>query len=224
MPRKNKNNITLYTTTPATRERNCELYPLVVAGDEKAREEMILANMALVTRKVMAYLHHFPHCTSLKDDLLSQGYVGLTEAVNAMVGREVPEPNPTGFMASYIYHAIGEIVDYESGIRVPQRTLLRKKKQGRPVSVPSKEASICSEYVFERDAQRDPRSLTDLKDEILGCCENDIEKKIVGLRADGRSDADIAAILGIPKTTTYMMRRGIYARFLERNPEIKGEV
>lgn len=224
MPRKKKNTTVFYNTPPATRESNDRLYPLVVAGNLAAREEMILSNMAMVTRKVGAYLDQFPQCSHLRDDLLAQGYVGLTEAVNNMVGQVCDDPNPTGLMSLHIHYSMGELLDYESAIRIPVRTFHRKKCNGNEPSVPTKEASICSEYVFEKEGQRDPRSLTDLKDEILGCCENDIEKQIVGLRANGRSDADIAAILGIPKTTTYMMRRGIYARFLERNPEIKGEV
>lgn len=225
MPRKKKKTTRYFDTPPATRESNNRLYPLVVAGDKSAREEMILSNMPMVTVKVRAYLSQFPHCAHLLEDLLSQGYVGLIEAVNSMVGKTAEDPNPTGFMSVYIHHAIGELMDYESAVRVPQRTFLRKKSNGQEIRVPTKEASIGAEHVFEREAQRDPRSLTDLTDEILdGCCENEVEKQIVALRADGRSDADIAAILGIPKTTTYMMRRGIYARFLERNPETKGEV
>lgn len=223
MPRK-KNTTVYYTTPPATRELNDQLYPLVKAGDQGAREKMILANMAMVTCKVGAYLDQFPHCSHLREDLLSQGYAGLTEAVNNMVGQVIDDPNPTGFMSLHIHHALGELLEQESAIRIPKRTLVHKKANGNELRVPAKEASLTAEHVFEREAQRDPRSMTDLMDEILGCCENDTEKQIVNLRSEGRSDADIAAMLGIPKTTTYMMRRGIYARFLERNPEIKGEV
>lgn len=209
---------------PATRESNDALYTQVVAGDEAAIEEMVLANMAMVTKKVTAYLESFPQCNHLREDLLSQGYVGLVTGVRKMVGQSVPEPNPTGFISLYIHHALGEVFDLEATIRVPQRTWLRKRQEGATITVPTKEYSITSFNTFNRDGERDPRAIVDLTDEVYGCCENSIEKEIVRLRIEGHKDDEIATILGLPKTTTYMMRRGIYARFLERNPEIRGEV
>jgi DNA-directed RNA polymerase specialized sigma24 family protein len=224
MPRKKQNSTTLFKHAPASRESNDALYPLVVAGNLKAREEMILSNMPMVTRKVSAYLFQFPQCKHLKDDLLSQGYVGLVTAVNNMVGGQVEEPNPTGFMSMWIHREIGELLDYESAIRVPKRSYLRKKKADAEFEVPTKEASIDADYTLDKDGDRDPRSMVDFFDEIIGCCETQIEEQIVKHRVEGRTDAEIAVILGLPKTTTYMMRRDVYDRFLERNPEIKGEV
>lgn len=224
MPRKKQNSTIIFDYPPATRESNDALYPLVVAGNPKAREEMILSNMPMVTRKVTAYLQQFPQCKHLKDDLLSQGYVGLVTAVNNMVGGHIEEPNPTGFMSLHIHHEIGELLDYESAIRVPKRSFLRKKKADPDFEVPTKEASVDAQYTLERDGLVDPRSIVDLEDELEACCESDVEKQIVRHRREGRKDDEIATILGLPKSTTYVMRRGIYARFLERNPEIKGEV
>jgi hypothetical protein len=210
---------------PATRESNDALYTRVVAGDEAAIEEMILSNMPMVTKKVADYLESYPQCNHLKEDMLSQGYVGLVKGVRAMVNQTTDKNlNPTGVMSKYIHYELGELFDLEAAIRVPQRTWLRKRRKGEEITVATKEFSMTVEDVLERDGTRDPRALVDLIDEIYGCCENDIEKEIIRLRMEGRGDNDIADILGLPKTTTYMMRRGIYARFLERNPEIRGEV
>jgi len=101
---------------------------------------------------------------------------------------------------------------------------MRRIETGKPLDRPEKEGPASIDDVLKRDGTRDPRSIVDLTDELMGCCESPAEREIVKHRQEGRSDAEIANILGIPKTTTYMMRRGIYARFLQRNPEYDGEV
>lgn len=215
---------TFFKHKPATAADNDRLYPKVVKGDKAAIEEMILGNMALVTNKVTSYLEQFPQCNHFKDDLISAGHLGLTEAVNKMVASDVTEPNPTGFISVYIQSAIGELMDREAGLRVPGRTYRRKKKKGTAMEVPVKEASIDADHVFQQEALQDPRAVVDLLDEIMGCCETPQEREIVRLRIEGRKDDEVADILGLPKTTAYMLRRGIFARFLERNPEMSGEV
>lgn len=208
----------------AKQEAEAKLYARVVAGDAQAREEMILAGKGLVVNRVNSYLARFPSCSHLREDLVSQGYVGLVTAVNNMVGQTVPEPNPLGFMSMHIQFALGELMDMEATIRVPRRTYLENKAKGKIIGRPVKEGSASVDDVLKRDGERDPRAIVDLMDELMGCCESPVEREIVMHRRDGRSDAEIADILGIPKTTTYMMRRGIYARFLQRNPEYDGEV
>lgn len=214
----------MFSHAPASRETNDTLYPLVVAGNEKAIEEMILGNMALVTFKVAAYLQQFYQFSYLKDDMLSQGYLGLCMAVRSMVNNPVENPNPTGLISINIHYQIGELLDIEAAIRVPKRTWHRKNTNGQPLAVPKKEGSLTVEDTLQMAATEDPRAMTILMDELMGCCENDTEKELVKLRTEGRKDDEIAGLLGLPKTTTYMMRRGIYARFLERNPEVTGEV
>jgi hypothetical protein len=209
------------------RELNDRLYPLVVAGDEAARTEMIQSNMPLVLNKVQSFLSTHPQWSHLRDDLLSQGFVGVTQAVNKMAKPEteddLDEPvencNPTGFISLYIYHRLGELVDIEQGIRVPGRTFRRKKGNGEMTESPVKEGSLTVEDTLNQQAQVDPRAMVDLSDEILGCCETTADRSVVEYRAKGSSDEEIAAILGVCKTTVYMMRRAIYARFLARNQE-----
>lgn len=209
------------------RELNDRLYPLVVAGDAAAREEMIQSNMPLVLVKVQSWLGSNPEWSHLRDDLLSQGFVGVTQAVNKMANPDteddVAEPvencNPTGYISLYIYHRLGELIDIEQGIRVPGRSLRRKLGDGSMTAAPVKESSLTVEDLLDAQGQQDPRSMIDLEDEINGCCETATERSIVEHRANGSSDEEIAAILGVSKTTVYMMRREIYARFLSRNQE-----
>lgn len=218
-----KSDISHFMGKSADKTNNDRLYLLVVAGDSAAKEEMIISNLSLVPVKVQSYLLHFPQCEHLRDDLISQGFVAVVEAVNNMIGNEIDEPNPTGYISQCIQYALGDLMDQEATVRVPKRTYLEHKAAGHEIHRPEREATVGFEDVLEREARTDPRSMVDLRDELAGCCECRWDKSILRLREQGYSDADIAQQLGIPKTTAYMMRRGIYARFLERNQEYRGE-
>lgn len=212
-----------FNADAATRDENDHLYPRVFAGDEPAIERMIMGNTALVIAKVDDYLREFPAFEHFRDDLKSAGYVAVVEAVRSMVGAYVENPNATGFISQKIYFALGQLIDSEQGIRVPGQTYRKKKAAGKEIRVPLRDGTLEVEHTLQKEGTADPRSMVDLRDELDGCCESDVDRDIIRLREEGLSDADIAERLGIPKTTTYMLRRAIYARFLERNPELRGE-
>ena len=210
------------------KKRNEELYPLVAAGDRKAMDEMIMLNMALVKHKVDLLLNQYPQYGFLVADLISQGTIGLVQAVNLMAGIrkgiEGPVPeisedkfNPTGFIATTIFYRLGELLDAENGIRVPGRSRRRKIKSG--FAVPVKENSIESEYTLDMAGAVDPRATVDLLDEIYGCCDTDQEREIVRHRIEGRSDQEIADIIEISRWSVYMIRQEIEKRFKGRNDE-----
>jgi hypothetical protein len=215
-----------FTQDVGTRKRNDELYPLVAKADRAAMDEMILLNMAMVKHNVKLFLARNPGFAFLHADLISQATIGLVQAVNKMAGindeddgpdLDNEKPNPTSLIGTFIFYRLGELIDSESGLRVPGRSLRRKAKDG--FIPPSKEATIDSSYVFEREGLVDPRSMVDLEDEIIGCCDSEQDRQIVTLRKQGRSDQDISEIMGIPRSTVQLMRQSIYERFKERNDE-----
>jgi hypothetical protein len=212
----------------ANRHLNDELLSRVMAGDQAAREKMVLANLPMVATKVNMFLDNRPEWGYLFDDLMSEGIIGLVQAVNKMANPDADDgvagANPTGLISIYIYHRLGELIDKEVTMRIPARTRRRKSAAGKELLVPTKESSLTSRYTFEIEGLTDPRSMIEMMDELYGCCETAIERRLIELRIEGRKDDEIAMTLGLPKTTAYMMRRSIYARFLERNPDIRGEV
>src|SRR5438876_451182 len=99
----------------ATREANDTLYPKVAAGDKGAIRQMIESNMPLVLTKVESYIGAYPDLSYLRDDLVGEGMLGLTEAVNRMAqDGPIDKPNPTGYICVWIMKMIGEVVDKES--------------------------------------------------------------------------------------------------------------
>lgn len=203
----------------ASRESNDALYPQVAAGNQEAIKKMIESNMSLVIDKVDSYIRCWSEIAYLRDDMISEGFLGLTVAVQRMATKgEASNPNPTGYMSYWINYHIGSTVDKERAVGVGDRTVRRRQQDGDelPTSVPLPDT-------FNKDEGVDPMSQVDLQDLIESCCETEFDRVIVEMKAKRYSDKEIAATLDIPHTTTYMMRRAIYARFLEKSG-LKGEV
>ncbi len=193
--------------TTTTREANDHLYQRVRAGDKSARNEMIEANMPLVTFKVEACLGCFPHLAYLRDDLLGEGNLHLVKAVDDMMAESVG--NPTGYISVAIQMALGRFIDSE--LYSSDRTARRNRRNGDESQLLHKVAE--SDSIIGQ-LEYDPRKEADLLELIVGCCETDEERAIVDLRTKGYVDAEIARQLDIPLTTTYMLRRELYQRVL----------
>lgn len=202
------------------KEANLALYERLVSGDESAFEEMVLLNKSMVTYKVMTYLDEYPQLVHLKDDLLSAGAVGLVKAVKIMQKRGPREnPNPTGMMSKHIYYHIVDVADLEAAIRVPKRSFEKRMKTGNPLTVPVKQKSLTVRDTLEREAMTDPRTMVDLWDALLACCGNDTERQVIELRTQNYGDPAIGKIVGLGSFDVYYLRKKIYERFVEQNPE-----
>lgn len=204
------------TGDPASRESNEQLYPRVAAGDKAAIRQMIEGNMSLVVDKVDSFIVCFPKIAHLRDDMISGGFIGLTEAVNRMAETGPKDsPNPTGYISFWVKKHIGLVVDGEQANGASSWTIADRKNKGKELShqvpMPNVEQFI------------DPTAMVELRDLIQACCETEEDRVIVEMREKGYVDKDIAETLGLPLTTTYMMRRAIYERFLEKSG-LKGEV
>jgi len=206
---------------PFSKEQNDEVYNRLVAGGEKARVEMIEGNMALVVFRVDAYLRSAPQMAYYRDDMISEGFVGLCEAVDRMlrVGR-IKNPRPTGCITRAIDRSINHLVDRANTIVVPDRVQRRARAKGKPMQPPrtvaetalngAPDATFC-----DHDAAKE------LHEEILASCCNDIEKQIVRMRSEGHTNASIGLALGLSDTTISSRRKAIYRRLLKRCPEYR---
>jgi hypothetical protein len=182
---------------------------------------MIEGNMSLVISKVDSYVGHYPFAAHLRDDLISEGFVGLCTAVDKMSTEPTPEKvNPTGFISHWVHRRIGEMVDQETGIGASPRTKRRLRAEGAEVPT---QINLYDAAPTLPDKIVDPMSMVDLRDMIDTCCESEQDQIIVRMRELGYVDRDIAAAIDAPVTTTYMRRRELYARFLEKS-ELPGEV
>ncbi len=203
---------------PFSREKNNQVYDRLVNGDESARDEMIQGNMALVVVRVEAYLRQSPQYAFLRDDLISAGLVGLCEAVDAMQKRgRVKSANPTGYIYTAIDNHLTETVDEESTIVVPHRTQKRAREEDNPIVCPRAVGAKATESCFSRLSTADVSAGHELKDEIMACCRDDVDVKIVEMRIAGHTDSEIAEAVGLSGHQTISRRRKkIFARLKER--------
>ena len=207
-------------TEPLSREKNSALYSRVMAGDEQARQQMIEGNMALVGNKVNAFICEHPQVAYLRDDLCSSGYIGLVQAVNAMVKHKNPKnPNPTGYLSVAIYREIKRFVDKEAVISVPDRTQRDARKEKRQIKAPTVYNDI-PESRGPRQLDTSPK-MVELRELLRSCCRSDEERTILKMREDGCSYRKIAEAIGMSNTTTYMMAREIEKRFHQKSLEMK---
>jgi hypothetical protein len=201
-------NESLFAAEAATRQINEELQISVAAGDSVARTRMIEANTRLVALKVQQFLSYFPQYSYLEGDLMGEGLLGLVEAVDVIQRNEAPGVNPTGLIALRIKWHLGTAVEQGQDIHLPRTSRRRGEARGEPVT-PCKRVEAMLDALPSTET-----SLADLKECIETCCWTDTEKEIVRLRELGSTDQEIAGYLGLPMTTVYMLRQGIYARVL----------
>lgn len=196
------------TTEVETKQRNNELFDLVVGGSKVARDEMIVLNMPLVTFKVDAYLSCFPHLEYLRDDLVGEGNLALVEVMNHIGTGNVKAGNVTGYLSLSIQKRIGQAIDGEM-FTTSKHSVRRWRREGENANPLHKVPN--SDFVLSQ-LENDTRKEADLLDAILDCCESDEERAIVDLRIKGYKDDEIASQLEISKTTIFMLRRQLYQR------------
>lgn len=195
----------------ASREQNDLLYPAVVSGDEAAIDKMIRINMPFVLSKVESYILAYPDIEYLRDDMVGEGLQELVVAVRKMAEEPSEAPNPTGYISFRIQKAIGNVIAGEHGNGACTETVRKRRRSGeeflRQVPMPD---ALPEQSV-------DPTAMPELRDLLYASCETEIDRQIIDLRERGYRDSEIAGIIDTPLTTTYMLRRAIYARFLEKS-------
>lgn len=208
-------------TNTGTRDRNNELWAAVVAGDQAARKEMIESNMALVMVKVEAFIATFPKSAYLRDDMTSEGLLGLVEGVDNMIAsakgrKSLDPPNPSGYLQVAISRAIGNLYDTECNLQMPAPTARLQRQKGRLVPKQSC-CTVLPESVV------DDTKLRELRDLVMSCAETNDERTLLRMREEGYTDSEIAKAIGLSRTPVLKLRQKLYQRYLEKVAAIGDE-
>lgn len=188
---------------------NDELYPLVVAGDQVARQRMIECNMGLVEKKVKQYLKKYPHLEYLREDLISAGCVSLVNTVNRLQS-EPRKQHPLAFVATRIRYDINCYAHEElgHGFGISSRTV--KNHHSEQKNIPG----VRSLTDADSDTFTTPEnSSLDILETIYDCCRSKQERKVVELRAERWTDQEIAQLLNIPRATVRVIRKRVEGRY-----------
>lgn len=204
---------------PFTIEQNDVLYKRLVSGDKAARDEMIEGNVALAVYRVDAYLRSAPQMAYYRDDMIAVGLLGLCETVDSM-SRKGSISKPTACISEAIDRQISNAVDKANTIVVPDRTQRQARANGSPISPPKvgPDTALINYNDLSGIESEDVLALTE---EVLVCCRDDVERKIVLMRLDGHTDEEIGCELSFPRRHVSRLREAIFKRFNERCPEYK---
>ncbi len=206
---------------PLTTEQNDALYQRLVSGDMKARDEMIEGNLALVVYRVDAYIRCAPQMAYYRDDLISGGLEGLCKAVDAMSqGKHLESPRPTGRITKAIDRHISNLADEANVVCVPRRTQTRARAKGKPIDPPR----VVSDKILQsKEDQKyfEEKAAIELQEEILACCQTDVERQIILMRIEGYNDTEIGEKINRSQQYISSVRARLFSRFSERCPEYK---
>lgn len=181
-----------FESKPLTTEENDSLAVKVRAQDPQAREDLIVGNIPLVRHRVRSWVSLYPHLQYLQEDMVSEGLVGLVEAVNRIA--KLPEPennNVTGCLSVAITRAVGHYV--------------AREEVEPKVSLP--------DYVAKTVEVRDPTEFVDFVDSLYGACDSDEHRMILQMRAEGASEKEVAAALDCSQQTVSVLLDEIRQNF-----------
>jgi len=183
---------------PLTKEENDVLFSRIVAGDNRARDEMIVGNMALVISKVNMFIKKHPYVSNLRDDLTSAGFVGLTVSVQKLTSNV---EKLLAYIGSTIDNHLRDLLEAEMSIRIPQESERIARKMGEPIEQ-------CFVYRIKDDVFTRVNTDFEMKDLIDSCCETENEREFVRLRTQGYTLAEISIKTGVPLgSMTYLINK-----------------
>ena len=200
---------------PLTREKNEGLYRQLqeTKGDEQEAvvQQMIEGNMALVFGRVNDFIDDFPKFKYLKDDLISECFLALTQAVRTLVSMDPPEnPNPVGFIYRNLQYAISNLAFADGTIPVSRRIQHECWANGQSLKRPQVTSlDGNSSGLADLNGYRRVECLENIHE----LCTTEKESKIVDLRLAGHTDQEIADILNVDRTTVLRARQRLYEQY-----------
>jgi DNA-directed RNA polymerase specialized sigma subunit len=210
---------------PPTPEENQAYYARLVAGDESAREEMVLANRRLVVCLAHTYITKRPWTTCYLDDLISGGFLKLFEVVHGKF-KDLKDEGVSKYLTKSIRSSFHDTTENEQVVRVPRRQRARVKTYLKTAAILLAAAAAAADptVVFlalaalvaserdqldftteEADGQTADRKSgeeirkSDFEALIYACCHDDVDREIVRLRKDGYKRKEVRRVMGIGK-------------------------
>ncbi len=200
-----------FCEAPADEDANTDLYHKMIAGDRDARDQMITSNMPMAIAIVDTFLRGWPRYAHLRDDLQSAGFLGLTEAANALASHtRATILKPSDYLGRGILNAIRDEVKTDPLVRPPIKC---------PELAPVIE-TLANAKVVLSSSRESTEGCVDLQDMIDSCCLNEMDVEILALRSQGRTFAEIGAELRMDAMTALSIFRAVRARYEERVAEL----
>lgn len=173
-------------------------------GSAAARDKLIIGFAHLVLSKVKIWLGLFPAVSFMSDDMVSEGFVAVADAVDALIDNVDEDGFPTEYVKTAIINRIANLVEDENTIRIP-----RSADEG-PSVFTGYDRDMCVDGGY---------GVIDLQDTLKAICETQQDWEILRLRAENNTDNEIASILGISRTAVQFSRASLAVRYEQREIE-----
>lgn len=160
---------------------------LVAGGDESSRQRMIASNMRLAMYHAERFVEQHAKYEHLKDDLLSEAFIGLTEGVDKIRDKGVRD-DPTSWLSG--------------SIRMQLRRAVRKLARSVPM-----------DRLRGGDLAYTPDNELETQEAIYACCKDDTDREIVRLRGLGHTDAEIGALIGLSRGAVNRTRQRLEEKY-----------
>jgi hypothetical protein len=175
--------------------KNLALYKQMLSEDpdarESARKALICNNMQLVTLVVNELLTGRPWQEYLRDDLVSEGFLALTDIVNSLGRRHKVVQHMTSYLRTAIHYTLSRFRDTST------------------TSLPEN-----AEYADERTA-------IDTADILDAACLTNLGRTLLELRRQGYTLHEIAAKTGLSYRTAQRRLKAVYERFEQKKKNIQ---
>jgi len=189
---------------------NTELHQQACHGNADSKRALIEKNMPLVLDRVECFLRTNPKLSHLRDDLISEGFLGLTEAVETLC-RDASIEKPSGYLVAAIQNAFGRLVESEVMIYYSRFTAYRAKNTGR--TLPRQTTLSESGNLSRGETGID---LVDAQDLLASCCQTERDQRFVALRLAGCSVEEIATEFGVTPRSVYRLADQLQSRVEKR--------
>ena len=175
---------------------------LFLDGDKQFREQAILDSQQLVRGWVASALKRMPKANYLAEDLQSEATLAVIESIDGLCG--VGESKGIKTLDLNVQRRLRKLTtnDRCMGMAPATHTRRRRSESQPPESFPNM-------FQVGRAESKDDNTLQS----IMECCQNDVERQIVSLRAEGYSVVDTADRVNISKSMVYSLLKEIEARY-----------
>lgn len=191
-------------------EEKAELISKISKGNLEAAHRAVLSHVRLALNIVGRYMVVIDN-TSRSDDLVSAAVEGLCHGVNKIREEGLPHVNLTGYLTENIHRFVSEHLEHFPVVRVPART--KRRHKGKVLQPATCELT---EAVIEKQFDKKSKMISKIElDEILEkVIQSPMEREIIELRMEGRRDDEVASLVGLSKTTVFLIRRELENRFV----------
>lgn len=170
-------------TADKVAERNTVLIRDLVAGNQAARDEMIMINRPLVLMTVERLLQTYPNCRHAKADLFGIGIIALIQAIDHLA-KIIDLDRPIRPIRNYLITAVRSKITTE----INRQRAYYCTHQHVPTYDCLPEAALVAENCALENV--------DLADVLYNLCADEEEREIIRLYLENTSQPDIIAATG----------------------------